>query len=126
MPCWCAPLHRLKVLAGGREGGADMIQDEIGVHRPTGEDVECGEAVFRPGVDAEVRLGQKQDARHTVGFELMETVGQDRRTAGPGGLQQQRSQWWRPLQDLGILDPEVEQDVASSLAHQFHRCQPWS
>ena len=62
-----------EVNAGRRKCLSENLDGKVGTGIPAHEHIDGGEAVFRPGMDADVRLLQQQHARYAQALaELME------------------------------------------------------
>jgi Galactose oxidase, central domain len=80
-----------------------------------GVDVERGDTAFGPGVDGEVRLGDQEHSRHTLGRESVEHLADDGRAARDRGVAHRRGESFTIRQPIGRTPGEIEQHVESEV-----------
>ena len=79
----------------------------LAVDRAAREQVDVREQALRPGVDAQVRLGEQQRARDGAVREDVERVAEHAGAAGARGVVEQRSQLVVRDEHGRVLDPGV-------------------
>jgi uncharacterized membrane protein YkvA (DUF1232 family) len=68
--------------------------------------------LFDPGVDADVGLGQQNDAGEAMGLELMHALGEDMRAAAGNGGPEHGPERLQKAEGLRVAQPEVGQELA--------------
>jgi len=76
-----------------------------------GENVHGGEAVFRPGVNGDVRLGDDDDAADAVRAEVVKDFGDYGPVPRPDGVEHDRPKPLGVLEQRGIAVVEFEERV---------------
>lgn len=112
LPISSSSLQALDGEAGGAEVVAQAVEDHAGAHRAAGLDVEEQEVLLDPGVQADVGLGEQDEAGETVGLKLVGLFSQEGGAGFFDGSAHDRPKWVDEAKHGGIGQPEVGQDLA--------------
>jgi hypothetical protein len=110
--CLDAPLKAAQCDPLGAQIGAKPLHDMLRLHVATALDVQKQEVLVDPGVDADVGLGQQDDAGEAVGLELVHAFGEEMRAAADDGGPEHRPERLQKAEGLRVAQPEVGQELA--------------
>jgi hypothetical protein len=101
--------------------GAKPLYDTLRLHVAAALNIQKQEVLFDPGVDADVGLGQQDDAGEAIGLELMHAFGEELGAAVGDGGPEHRPERFQEAEGLRVAQPEVGQELAMDEGgHVFH------